>query len=81
MTVPYRQDEYSNFEAVRAFGSKPPDAPEAVNALTLAIEEKEHLKTELLNESMQSTELRREIASLKKQLVELRARNAADSAR
>jgi hypothetical protein len=81
MTVegPINMDEYSNFEAIRALGSKPPDAPEAANALTLAIQEKEHLKTELLNESMQSTELRREIASLRRQLAEARARKTADS--
>jgi proteasome lid subunit RPN8/RPN11 len=66
-------EEYSNFSTAQALGSKTATAPEKDAALAKAIEEKEHLKTELINESMQSVDLRREITSLRRQLEEARA--------
>ena len=66
-------EEYSNFSTAQALGSKTATAPEKDAALAKAIEEKEHLKTELINESMQSLDLRRENASLRRQLEEARA--------
>jgi proteasome lid subunit RPN8/RPN11 len=69
---PESVEEYSNFKGVQALGSRPAQSPEASDALSQALQEKEHLKTELINESMQSSELRREITSLRRQLVEER---------
>jgi proteasome lid subunit RPN8/RPN11 len=66
-------EEYSNFNTTQALGSRPASTPEKNAALAQETEEKEHLKTELINESMQTLDLRREIASLRKQLAEARA--------
>jgi predicted nucleic acid-binding Zn-ribbon protein len=74
-------EEYSNFKGVRTLGSLPAESPEASNNLAQALEEKEHLKTELINESMQSSELRRQIASLRRQLVEERAKKTSKPGR
>jgi hypothetical protein len=71
-------EEYSNFKGVQALGSQPAQAPETSDVLTRALREKEHLKTELINESMQSSELRREVKSLRKQLAEERAKGTPD---
>ena len=71
---PVPVEEYSNFKGVQALGSRPAQSSEASDALTQALQEKEHLKTELINESMQSSELRREITSLRRQLAEERAK-------
>ena len=65
-------EEYSNFNGV----AQPALSPGTKNELARALEEKEHLKTELINESMQSSELRREITLLRRQLAEGRAKAA-----
>lgn len=70
-------EEYSNFNSAQSLGSMPPTGSEAGPGLAQALAEKEHLKTELINESMQSEALRREIASLRRQLAEERARNTS----
>jgi hypothetical protein len=80
-------EEYSNFKGIQVTSSPPPqtqtpipdqaDAPEPSKALAKALEDKDHLKTELLNESMVSSDLRREITSLRKQLAEARAKPPA----
>ena len=71
---PIPLEEYSNFKSARASGSQPAESSEMPNDLTRALEEKEHLKTELINESMQSSELRLQVKSLRRQLAEERAR-------
>jgi hypothetical protein len=71
-------DEYSNFNSSQSLGSQPAAAPAAANesqsGLEKALAEKEHLKTELINESMQSLELRQQVADLTRQLAEERAK-------
>lgn len=74
---PTPAEEYSNFSTAQSLGSQPAPAAEKDSALAQAQTEKEHLKTELINESMQSLELRREITSLRRQLAEERAKKAA----
>jgi proteasome lid subunit RPN8/RPN11 len=69
-------DEYSNFNSAQSLGSQQTPGPES-DALQKALTDKEHLKTELINESMQALELRQQIADLKRQLAEERAKNAA----
>ena len=73
---PSPAEEYSNFNSAESLGSQP-GAPPGDTALSHALTEKEHLKTELINESMQSLDLRREIDSLKRQLAEERAKNTS----
>lgn len=70
-------EEYSNFKGVQALGSQSAQSTDASNTLPRLLEEKEHLKTELINESMQSSELRRENTSLRKQLAEERDKSTA----
>jgi hypothetical protein len=72
---PTSADEYCNFSSAQSLGSQQHPAPESDSRLAQALAEKEHLKTELLNESMQSKELRQEIAALLRQLAEERAKN------
>lgn len=72
-------DEYSNFAPDQSLGSEPKQVPQSRPLLTEALQEQEHLKTELINESMKSTELRREITALRRQLAEARARNISRS--
>jgi proteasome lid subunit RPN8/RPN11 len=67
-------EEYSNFNAAQSLGSQQAPTGEAEPALAQALAEKEHLKTELINESMQSRDLRQEVASLRRQLAEERAK-------
>lgn len=74
-------EEYSNFKGVQAPGSPPAQSPEASHDLARALEEKAHLKTELINESMLSAELRKEVASLRRQLAEERAKNVSKRGR
>ncbi len=77
MTIdgPTPVDEYSNFRGVPVVASRSTETPEQPNGSNKTQQEKEHLKTELINESMQTIELRREINSLRRQLAEERARN------
>jgi len=63
-------DEYSNF-----VGKGDPTGDSS--PLGKALAEKEHLKAELLNEKTQTEQLRREVASLRQQLAEERAKNGA----
>jgi hypothetical protein len=74
---PTPADEYCNFNSAQSLGSQQNAAPESESRLAEALTEKEHLKTELINESMQSQELRREIADLKRQLEEERAKKGS----
>jgi hypothetical protein len=69
-------EEFSNFNSSQSLGSEQPPAPDKESGLAQATKEREHLKTELINESMQSLELRREVTSLRRQLAEERARNS-----
>jgi hypothetical protein len=70
-------EEYSNFATAQSLGSQPTPAAGKNPDLAQALAEKERLKTELINESMRSLELRREISSLRGQLDELRARDTS----
>jgi predicted nucleic acid-binding Zn-ribbon protein len=72
----YPADEYSNFNSTQSFGSQQAPTPENDSGVKKALAEKEHLKTELINESMQSLELRQQITDLKRQLAEERAKTA-----
>jgi len=66
-------EEYSNFSAAQSLGSQQSPPGDGQSPLAQALAEKEHLKTELINESMQSQELRREVTDLRRQLDEARA--------
>ncbi len=68
-------EEDSNFNIAQSLGSQQPPATGTESGLAELLKEKEHLKTELINESMQSLDLRREITSLRRQLAEERAKN------
>jgi hypothetical protein len=70
-------EEYSNFTSTESLGSQPAPIPPGDPKLAQVFAEKEHLKTELINESMQSLDLRREIQSLRRQLAEERAKNTS----
>jgi proteasome lid subunit RPN8/RPN11 len=70
-------EEYSNFTSAESLGSQPAPIPQGDPKLAQVLAEKEHLKTELINESMQSLDLRREIQSLRRQLAEERAKNTS----
>jgi hypothetical protein len=72
----YPAEEYSNFSSAQSLGSQQAPTPESESGLQKALADKEHLKTELINESMQSLELRQQISDLKRQLAEERAKNA-----
>jgi proteasome lid subunit RPN8/RPN11 len=76
---PIPADEYSNFTGSQSLIQQPQSSERAGKDAELdrAVEEKEHLKTELINESMQTQELRGTVADLKKQLAEARARSTA----
>jgi proteasome lid subunit RPN8/RPN11 len=69
-------EEYSNFNGAQSLGSQQTPTPEKVSGLAQAIAEREHLKTELINESMQSLELRRQLTDLRRQLAEAQAKSA-----
>ena len=72
---PYPADEYSNFNSSDSLGSQ--EAPKAGPGTELekVVADKEHLKTELINESMRTLELRQQVNDLKRQLTEERAKN------
>jgi len=70
---PNPAEEYSNFTAAQSLGSQQSPPGDGQSPLAQALAEKEHLKTELINESMQSQELRREVTDLRRQLDEARA--------
>jgi proteasome lid subunit RPN8/RPN11 len=74
-------EEFLNFKGEPGQEAEPAQTPEDSNALTQALREKENLKTELINESMKSSELRREITALKRQLAEARAKSPSEPAR
>ena len=67
-------EEYSNFNSSQSLGSQQTPTSPAESALAQAVAEREHLKTELINESMQSLELRRQITELRRQLAEEHAK-------
>jgi hypothetical protein len=69
-------EEYSNFNNAQSLGSQQNPTSPAESVLAQALAEKEHLKTELINESMQSLELRRQITDLHRQLAEERAKGS-----
>lgn len=77
MTIegPAPLEEFTNFGPAQALGSQPLQGNQPPALLAQALQEKQHLTTELINESMQTAELRREIISLRRQLAEERARN------
>jgi hypothetical protein len=74
-------EEYSNFKGAQVAASQTSKTREHPDGLAQALAENEHLKTELINESMQSAELRREIAKLRSQLAEDRAKINPDPLR
>lgn len=72
---PLPLEESVNFGPNQALGSQPLQSTQPPNMLAQALAEKQHLTTELINESMQTSELRREVVSLRRQLAEERAHN------
>jgi hypothetical protein len=70
---PVAADETSNFTTSQSL--VPPSGPSADTDLSRALQEKERLKTELINDSMKMQELRATVAELRRQLAAQRERN------
>lgn len=71
-------EELIHFAPAQALGSQPLQGTQPPALLSQALQDKQHLTTELINESMQASELRRENTSLRRQLAEERARNTSN---
>ena len=70
---PIAADETSNFTTSQSL--EPPSGPSGDTDLSRALQEKERLKTELINDSMKMQELRATAAELRRQLAAERERN------
>jgi hypothetical protein len=70
---PVAADEISNFTTSQSL--VPPSDPSGDTDLSRALQEKERLKTELINDSMKMQDLRATVAELRRQLAAQRERN------